>query len=103
MAPQQPFLGVSPYFNHRVSRDTKRPISPSSDENSYVYVIVDAFTRYVVLHPSPKNDAASALNEIINNWIVKLGISHNLGTDTGNEYVNGELTHFFRLYNVHTN
>ena len=31
------------------------------DGNSYVYVIVDAFTQYVVLHPSPKNDATNAL------------------------------------------
>ena len=60
-APQQPFLEVSPYFSHRISMDTEGPISPSSDGNSYVYVIVDAFTHYVVLHPSPKNDAAHAL------------------------------------------
>ena len=60
MAPQQPFLEVSPYFNHRISMDTKGPNSPSSDGNSYVYVIVDAFTDYVVLHPSPKKDATNA-------------------------------------------
>ena len=54
MAPQQQFLEVSPYFNHRISLDTKGPISPSSDGNSYVYFIVDAFTHYVVLYPSPK-------------------------------------------------
>ena len=34
MAPELPFLEVSPYFNHRISMDTKGPISPSSDGNS---------------------------------------------------------------------
>ena len=34
MAPQQPFLAVSPYFNHRISMDAKGPITPSSDGNS---------------------------------------------------------------------
>ena len=74
MAPQQPFLEVSTYFNHRISMDTKGPISPSSDGNSYIYVIVDALTRYVVLHPSPKNDANKALTKLFDHWIVTFGI-----------------------------
>ena len=61
MASQHPFLEISPYFNHRISVDTKGPISPSSDGNSYVFVIVDAFTHYVALYPSLKNDATNAL------------------------------------------
>ena len=56
---QQPFLEVSPYFNQRISMDTKNPISLSSDGKLYVYVNVDAVTHYDVLHPSPKNDAAN--------------------------------------------
>ena len=54
MAPQQPFLEVSPYFNHRISTITKGPFSPSSGRNSYVFEIVDAFAHYVVLHLSPE-------------------------------------------------
>ena len=100
MAPQQPFLEVSPYFNHRISMDTKGPISSSSDGNSYVYVIVDAFKHYVVLHPSPKNDATQALTVLFDHWIVKFGKPDTLVTDNGNEYIDGEFTHFCRIYNV---
>ena len=64
MALQQPFLEVSPYFNHRITMDTKGLISLSSDRNSYVYVIVDAFTHNGVVHPSPKSDATNALTVI---------------------------------------
>ena len=103
MAPQQSFLEVSPYFYHRISMDTKGPISPSLDENSYVYVIVDAFTRYVVLHPSPKNDATIALTALFDHWIVKFGIPDILVTYNGNEYINGEITLFCRTYNVQFN
>ena len=71
MAPHQSFLEVSPYFNHRISMDTKGPILLSSDGNSYVYFIVDSFTQYVVLHPSPKNDATNALKVLFDHWIVK--------------------------------
>ena len=80
--------------------DSKGPISPSSDGNSYVYVIVDAFTHFVVLHPSPKNDAHNALNTLFDHWITKFGIPDILVTDNGNEYINGEFAHFCRTYNV---
>ena len=94
------FLEFSLYFNHRISMDTKGPISPSSDGNSYVYVIVDAFTHYVVLHPSHKKDATNALTVLFDHWIAELGIPDNLITDDGNEYINGEFTHLCRTYNV---
>ena len=70
MTPQQSFLEVSPYFNQRISMYTKGPTSPSSDGNFYVYVIVDVFTHYVVLHPSLKNDAINALTVLFDDWNV---------------------------------
>ena len=45
IAQKQDFKGQSLYFNHRISFDTKGPISPSSEGNSYIMVIVDAFTH----------------------------------------------------------
>ena len=100
MAPQQRFLEISPYFNHCISMDTKGPISPSSDANSFVYVIVDAFTHYVVLHPSPKNDATNELTVLFDHWLVKFVIPDILVADNGNEFFNGEFVHFCRTYIV---
>ena len=80
--------------------DMKGPISPSSDGNSYVYVIVDAFTHYVELHPSPENEATNGLTILFDHWIVKFGIPDILLTDSGNEYINGEFAHFCCTYNV---
>ena len=99
MAPQQPFLEASPYFNHRISEDTKSPISPFSDGNWYVYFIVDAFTHYVVLHPSPRYDAANAVNNIrpLN---INFGIPDILVTYNGKEYINGKFAPFCRINNV---
>ena len=42
-AEKQNFTEQSLYFNHSVSFDTKGPISPSSEGNSYIMVKVDAF------------------------------------------------------------
>ena len=39
IAEKQDFKGQSLYFNHRISFDTKVPISSSSEGNSYIMVI----------------------------------------------------------------
>ena len=91
--PQQPIFEVSPYFNHRISMDT---ISRTSDGNYNVYVIVDAFTHYVVLHPSHKNDAANALNILFDHWIVNFRKTDIRVTDNGNEYIKVEFAQFCR-------
>ena len=44
-------------FNHRISFDTKGPISSSSEGNSYIMVLFDAFTHYVALNPVPHCNA----------------------------------------------
>ena len=51
IAEKQDFKRPSLYFNHRISFDTKGPISPSSEGNPYIMVIVDAITHFVALNP----------------------------------------------------
>ena len=57
IAEKQDFKAQSLYFNHRISFDPKGPISLSSEGNSYIMVIVDAFTHYVALNPVPHCNA----------------------------------------------
>ena len=54
---EQDFKGQSLYFNQRISFDTKGPTSPSSEGNSYIMVIFDAFTHYVALNPVPHGNS----------------------------------------------
>ena len=62
------------YFNHRISFDTKGAISPSSEGNSYIMVIVDAFTHYVALNPVPHCNAYYAYTTLYEHWIAKFGL-----------------------------
>ena len=55
IAQKQDFKGRSLYFNHRVSFDTKRPISPSSEVALNPEVAL--FTHYVALNPVPNYNA----------------------------------------------
>ena len=51
--PNQKQIAQKQDFKGPISFDTKGPISPSSEVNSYIMVIVDAFTHYVALNPVP--------------------------------------------------
>ena len=55
-------------FNQRFSFDTKGPISPSSEGNSYIMVIVDAFTHYVAFNPIPHFNAYYAYKTLYEHW-----------------------------------
>ena len=48
------FADTAPCFNHRVSMDSKGPITPTSDGHTYIIVMIDHFTRFVVTVPIPE-------------------------------------------------
>ena len=83
IAQKQDFKGQSLNVNHRFSFDTKGPISPSSEANPYIMVIVDAFTHYVALNPVPHYNAYCAYTILYKHWIDKFGFPEILVTDNG--------------------
>ena len=87
----QTFSENASYFNYRRSRDTKGPINPPSNQNSYIHVIVDAFSLYVVTVPVKQNNAQNAVNSLLHHWITKFGPPVYLVTDRGSDYFNSEL------------
>ena len=70
--------------------DTKGPIYPPSNQNSYIHVIVDAFSHFVVTVPIKQNNAQNAVNSLLHHWITKFGPPVYLVTDRGSEYINFE-------------
>ena len=87
----QTFSENASYFNYRTSMDTKGPINPPSKQNSYIHVIVDAFSDFVVTVPIKQNNAQNAVNSLLHHWITKFGPPVYLVTDHGSEYINSEL------------
>ena len=86
IAEKQDFKGQSLYINHRISFDTKGPVSTSSKGNSYIMVIVDAFTHYVALNPVPHCKVCFAYTTLYEYWIAKFGLPEILVTDNGTEF-----------------
>ena len=54
ISPPLCFYENATHFNYRISMDTKRPISPSSQGNFYIFVIIDAPSHFVVTNPAPQ-------------------------------------------------
>ena len=100
IARKQDFKGQSLYFNHRISFNTKGTISPSSEGNSYIIVIVDPFTQYVALNPVPHCNAYYAYATLYDHWIAKFGLPEILVTDNGTEFINNEIITLCHLYNI---
>ena len=72
-APKQLFSEHAPSFNYRISMDTKGPIIPPSKQRSYIHVIVDAFSHFVVTGPIKSNNAKTAVKTLLHHWITKYG------------------------------
>ena len=69
----QTFSESASYFNYRKSMDTKGPINPPSNHNSYIHVIVDPFSHFVVTVPVKQNNAQNAVNSLLHHCITKFG------------------------------
>ena len=100
IAEKQDFKAQSLYFNYRISFDTKGPISPSSEGNSYIMVIVDAFAHYVLLNPVPPCNAYCKYTTLYDLWIAKFGLPENLITDNRTDFINNEIITLCHLCNI---
>ena len=64
-APTQSFSEHAPWFNYRISMDTKGPINPSSHNKSYIHNLIDAFSHFVVTVPIKSNNAKTAIKTFL--------------------------------------
>ena len=99
-APTQSFSEHAPSFNYRISMDTKGPINPPSHNKSYIHVIIDAFSHFVVTVPIKSNNEKTAMKTLLHHWIIKFGPAIYLVTDRGSEYVNKEISHLCTLMGI---
>ena len=99
-ASTQSFSEHAPSFNYRISMDTKGPINPPSHNKSYIHVIIDAFSHFVVTVTIKSNNAKTAIKTLLHHWIIKFGQPIYLFTDRGSEYVNKEMAHLCTLMRI---
>ena len=99
-APTQSFSEHAPSFNYRISMDTRGPINPPSHNKSFIHVIIDAFSHFVVTVPIKSNNAKTAIKTLLHHRIIKFGPPIFLATDRGSEYKNKEMAHLCTLMGI---
>ena len=101
-APTQSFSEQAQSFTYLIFMDTKGPINPPSHNKSYIHVIIDAFSHFVVTVPIKANNGKTAIKTLLHYWIIKFGPPIYLVTDRGSGYVNNEMAHFVHLWELDT-
>ena len=71
-----------------------------SHNKSYIHVIIDAFSHFVVTVPIKSNNAKTAIKTLLHHWIIKFGPPIYHVTDRGSEYVNKEMAHLCTLMGI---
>ena len=99
-APTQPFSQHAPSYNYRISMDTKGPIKPLSQNKSYLHVIIDAFSHFVLTVPIKSNIAKTVIKTLLHHLITKFGPPINVVTDRGSPYTSNEKAHLWRLKGI---
>ena len=79
---------------------TKSPINPPSQHKSYIHVIIDAFSHFVVTVPIKSNNAKTAVKTLLHHWITKPGPPLYLVTDRGSEYINNDMAQLCTLMGI---
>ena len=80
--------------------DTQVPISSSSQGSSYFFVMIDAFSYFVVTDPAAHFSSKNAIQILLHHWITNLCPLQYLVTDRGTEYNIQDMTHLFLLFNI---
>ena len=99
-APTHLFADHAPSFNYIIAMDTKGPINPPSEHKSYIHVIVDAFSHFILTVPIKSNNAKTAVKTLLRYWITKYGPPLYLVTDRGSEYINKDMAHLCTLMGI---
>jgi len=71
----------------KINIDTMGPLPIEEDMNKYIIVIIDSFSRFVLLYPSKDASAKSAAYALLN-CIGLFGSPYEILSDNGKQYVN---------------
>ena len=89
----RPFTTASYTPMEVLNIDTIGPVDPDEDGNTFILVIIDCFTRWVELFPTPDTSAKSAADALLQH-VGRYGAPATLRSDQGSQFVNGIIEEF---------
>ena len=97
-----PFTRAEYYPMERVDIDTIGPLPPDDFGNSFIIVMIDAFTRFVELF-SAKDTTAKVAVIALMQWCGRYGIPSEIFTDGGTQYQNDLVKELCRIMKLDHN
>jgi transposase InsO family protein len=91
-------LTGSPFYE--LSVDSLGPFPPDNERNIYLIVIIDSFSRFIWLAPSPSNTAIDAARALLSVFGI-VGCPAQIRSDNGPCYAAAIMTEFLRLASIH--
>ena len=79
---------------------TLKDLSTLPHNKSYIHVIIDAFSHFVVTVPIKSKTAKIAIKTLLHHWIIEFGPPIYLVTDRRSEYVNKEMAQLCTLMGI---
>ena len=83
----------------RLNVDTIGPLDMDDDQNCYIIVAIDCFTRFVELYPA-KDTAAHPTAIALLHHVGRYGCPSTILSDNGSQYVNNIITEILKLINT---
>ena len=90
----------------RVVADVMGPFPLSRQENRYIFVLVDYFTRWVEAFPLPNQRAETVAQKVVMDFICRFGAPLELHTDQGRNFEStlfGEVCKLLEIHKTGTN
>ena len=84
----------------QVSLDIAGPF-PISDNNRYILVIGDAFTKFFVAIGLPDTKAETVANSLVKEWILKFGTPRIIHSDRGVQFTSAVFKQMCKLLGIH--
>ena len=78
---------------HTIHIDFKGPLSPTSFGMSYIFVIIDSFSRYIQAIPT-KDATSKAALQALSQFIYRFGIPHVIICDRGTHFMSRDFINF---------
>jgi hypothetical protein len=92
--------GSKPMF--KLCIDTVGPFPKDEEDNEYIVVIIDSFTRYVTLHPCKDTSGKSAGIALFEHCCT-YGVPKEIHTDNGSQFKNSLISTMTTLFNLKHN
>jgi transposase InsO family protein len=80
---QQHLTGVP---MERVSLDVLGPLPKSNDDNKFVLLVCDYFTKWVEAFPMPDQEAKTVADKFVKEFVCRYGVPRKLFTDQGSNF-----------------